>query len=236
MKTAAERPTTSIRALLPCRVLSIGLLAVLAPAVGCKARKAASPPPAAVAVDTTPSEEVPVPPPVAMAVAAAPVEEYRPACDQYQLTDNGAGALRIGDARDFVSTKCRVLTDSSAQEGEGDVRSNMVVGVNGSRLVVEIADERVYRLAVTDSLFRTTDGLGPGVAVTRLLDMPGAVVLEGVHDLSIVVDAHCGLYFRVTKPATLPENGTRWSDFLRSQPPGTPVERVVVRGCRAPAS
>jgi hypothetical protein len=235
MTTDAERRTTSTRASLRCRALSIGLLAVLGPAIGCKARKEAPPPPAA-AADSTASDEASVADPVAAPVAVAPVEEYRPACDQYQLTDNGASALRVGDPRDLVSTKCRLLSDSSAQEGEGGVRSNMVVGVNGSPLVVEIADDRVYRLAVTDSLFRTPDGLGPGMAVTRLLDMPGAVVLEGVHDLSIVVDAHCGLYFRVPKPATLPENGTRWSDFLRSLPPGTPVERVVVHGCRTPAS
>jgi hypothetical protein len=234
MKTAAERRTTSTRPSAGCRALSIALLAVLGPFIGCKARKEAPPPPAVVA-DTAPSEEAAVAAPVAAPVAAAPVEEYRPACDQYQLTDNGAAALRIGDPRDLVSTKCRVLSDSSAQEGEGGARSNMVVGVNGSPLVVEIADERVYRLGVADSLFRTADGLGPGVAVTRLLDMPGSVVLEGVHDLSIVVDAHCGLYFRVSKPATLPANGTRWSDFLRSLPPGTPVERVVVHGCRTPA-
>jgi hypothetical protein len=235
MKTAAERRTTSTRPSPGRWALSIGLLAVLGPTVGCKARKEPPPPPAAVA-DTTPSEEVAVAAPAAAPVAVAPVEEYRPSCDQYQLTDNGAGALRIGDPRDLVSTKCRVLSDSAAQEGEGGVRTNMVVGVNASPLVVEIADDHVYRLAVTDSLFRTLDGLGPGVAVTRLLDMPGSVVLEGVHDLSVVVDAHCGLYFRVPKPATLPENGTRWSDFLRSLPPGTPVERVVVHGCRSPAS
>jgi hypothetical protein len=68
--------------------------------------------------------------------------------------------------------------------------------------------------------------------VAGLLELPGALVLEGEHDLSVVVNAHCGLYFRITKPATMPANGTRWSDVVRAMPQGTPVERVVVKGCR----
>jgi hypothetical protein len=69
--------------------------------------------------------------------------------------------------------------------------------------------------------------------VTRLLDLSGALVLEGVHDLSIVVSAHCGLYFRISKPVTPPENGARWTDVVRAMPGDTPIERVVVHGCRS---
>jgi hypothetical protein len=160
----------------------------------------------------------------------------RPRCDQFTVTENGVGAVEIGDARDSVRTRCVIMSDSTAQNSEGPAQGNVVVGVGGSPLLVEIADGRVYRLAVTDPLFRTADGLGPGFAIARLLDMPGAVVLEGVHDLSIVVNAHCGLYFRIPKPATPPENGGRWTDVVRAMPEGTPVERVVVHGCRTPAA
>jgi hypothetical protein len=170
------------------------------------------------------------------APVAAPIETIRPACDQYQVTDNGVGAVQIGDPRESIRSRCIVLSDSTGQEGEGGTKGKVTVGVNGSPLEVEIADDRVYRLAVADTLFRTMDGLGPGMSVTRLLDLPGAIVLEGVHDLSIVVSAHCGLYFRITKPATLPENGGRWTDVVRAMPADTPVERVVVHGCRSSAT
>ena len=218
------------------RVLSISALALLATGVACKPRHKTPPAPAAAALaDTTPEEEVAAAPaPVVTPVAAAPSDDIRPTCDQYQFSDNGVGPVRVGDPRDMVRSRCLVLSDSTAQDGEGGMRGTVVVGVNGSPLEVEVADGRVYRLTVVDTLFRTMDGLGPGTPVTRLLDLPGALVLEGVHDLSIVVSAHCGLYFRIPKPAAIPENG-RWNDIVRAMPAGTSVERVVVHGCRSPA-
>jgi hypothetical protein len=233
MKHTAERTATRIRRTSAHRALSIGMLALLAPGVACKAKRDVPPPPAAVA-DSTPSEEPVAAEPVP--VAAAPIEVVRPRCDQFTVTENGVGAVEIGDPRDSVRTRCIIVSDSTAQNGEGPVQGNVVVGVAGLPLLVEIAEGRVYRLAVTDTLFRTRDGLGPGFAVGRLLDLPGAIVLEGVHDLSVVLNAHCGLYFRIPKPAIPPENGGRWTDVVRAMPEGTPVERVVVHGCRTPAA
>ena len=212
------------------RALSIGALALLGSGVACKARpdaKAAAP---EVPVDTaTPEPVAPAP----TSVVAAPVETVRSTCDQYTIRESGIGAVEIGDPHDALRARCIVIGDSTTTDGgDGTVRGNVVVGVNGSPVVVQIADSRVNRLTVTDSLFRTVDRLGPGIPVVQLLDLPGAVVLEGVHDLSVVVNAHCGLYFRISKPATLPESGGRWSDVVRAMPQGTPVERVVVHGCR----
>jgi hypothetical protein len=229
----AERPVASIRRTPVRRALFIGSMVLLASGIACKSRHDA-PPPVATVVDSTPAEEPVAPAPVPVAVA--PVEAIRPTCDQFTVTENGIGAVEIGDARDSVRTRCLVMSDSTAQNGDGNFQGNLVVGVNGSPLVVEIADGRVNRLAVTDTLFRTRDGLGPGVAVTRLIDLPGSIVLEGQHDLSVVVGSHCGLYFRIPKPATPPPDGGRWTDVVRALPPDTPVERVVVRGCRSPAA
>ena len=236
MKHTVERPVTSFPRAPGPRVLSICVLALLGAGLACKPRHDAPPTPPAAVADSTPVEEDAAPVPVAMPVAAAPIETIRPTCDQYQLTDNGVGPVQIGDPRESVRSRCIVTSDSTAQEGEGGVKGKVMVGVNGSPLEVEIADDRVYRLVVADTLFRTMDGLGPGTSVTRLLDLPGAMVLEGVHDLSIVVNAHCGLYFRISKPATPPENGARWTDVVRAMAPSTPVERVVVHGCRSSSS
>ena len=230
-KRTAQRAGSSIRRTAAGRVVSVGILALLASAAACKP-KPRTPPPAAAAADSTPAEEEPAPAPAPAPVAVAPVVTVRPACDQFTVTESGVGALEIGDPRDSIRERCTVVSDSTTATGEG----NVVVGVSGIPLVVEVADGRVYRMAVSDSLFRTRDGLGPGMPVARLLDLPGAIVLEGVHDLSVVVDAHCGLYFRISKPAIPPENGGRWSDVVRAMPQGTPVERVVVHGCRTPAA
>jgi hypothetical protein len=235
MKHTAERTATVFRRTSGRRALSIGMLALLGPGIACTTRHDAPPPPAAAVADSTSQEEPVAPVPEPVQVAASPVEVVRPRCDQFTVTENGVGALEIGDPRDSVRTRCVIMSDSTAQNGEGPVQGNVVVGVSGTPLLVEIAEGRVYRLAVTDTLFRTRDGLGPGFAVARLLDLPGAIVLEGVHDLSIVVNAHCGIYFRIPKPATPPENGGRWTDVVRAMPEGTPVERVVVHGCRSPA-
>jgi hypothetical protein len=236
MKRTADRIATSIRRTSGHRALSIGILALLGPGVACKARHHASPPPATAAADSTPAEQPVAPAPEQVAMAVAPIEVVRPRCDQFTVTENGVGALEIGDPRDSVRTRCVIESDSTAQNGEGQVQGNVVVGVAGSPLLVEIAEGRVYRLAVTDTLFRTRDGLGPGFAIARLLDLPGAVVLEGAHDLSVVVSAHCGIYFRIPKPATPPETGARWTDVVRAMPEGTPVERMVVHGCRTAAA
>jgi hypothetical protein len=216
-------------------VLTIAALGLIGSAAGCKARheaKAATP--AVAAVDTTPA--TPEPEPVAAAPApvfVAPVEAERPRCDQYVIRESGVAALEIGDPQSALRERCIVLGDSTATDAtDGMPRGNVVVGVNGTPMVVQIAEGKVYRITLTDPQFRTADGLAAGMPVAAMLDLPGAVVLEGEHDLSVVVGAHCGLYFRITKPATLPAGAARWSDVVRAMPAGTPVERVVVHGCR----
>ena len=217
------------------RVLTIGALALCGSVVGCKARKdAKAATPAVAAVDT--AAAAPEPEPVAPApapVVVAPVEAERPRCDQYVIRESGVAAVEIGDPQSALRDRCVVLGDSTAVDAaDGMPRGNVTVGVNGTPMVVQIAEGKVYRITVTDPQFRTADGLGAGMPVAGMLELPGAVVLEGEHDLSVVVSAHCGLYFRITKPATLPENVARWSDVVRAMPAGTPVERVVVHGCR----
>jgi hypothetical protein len=210
-------------------------LILVAAVIGCSPKADAKTAVPEVAVDTGTSESVaPEPAPVvAVPVVEAPVAPMRRSCDDYTIRESGVGAMEVGDPHDTFRTACIVMHDSTATDaGDGTVAGTVVVGVNGAPVEVQIADGRVYRVTVTSPLFRTVDGLGPGVPVVRMLDWPGAVVLEGVHDLSIVVGAHCGLYFRITKPATLPVEIARWTDIVRAMPPDTPVERVVVHGCR----
>ena len=222
-----KRTTTS-------RALTTGALVLLGAVSGCKAKHEAK---AATAAVDTAAAAAPEPEPEQVAVApepapAAPAVEVRSRCDQYTIRESGIGAVEIGDPHEEVKSRCTVLSDSLTTNDASGTSGNIVVGVNGTPFTVQVADSKVYRMTVTDAQFRTADGMGPGMPVARMLDYPGAVVLEGEHDLSVVVDAHCGLYFRITKPATVPENLTKWADYVRALPEGTPVERVVVHGCR----
>ena len=221
------------------RFIAMSVLA-LAAAAACKAKpdaKAATPPAAADTATSAPEAEPVAEPEVAAAalspMPAAPVEELRSRCDEYTIRESGIGAVEIGDPHDAIQKRCVVLADSTATaDANGTAGGSIVFGVNGAPVSAQIADARVYRLTVTDPSFRTVDGVGPGVPIIPLLDWPGAVVLEGDHDLSVVVNAHCGLYFRITKPAAGSVNLARWADVVRAMPAGTTVERVVVRGCR----
>ena len=221
---------SSIRRSPAHRLLSIGLLALLGAGVACKARDKAPVPPPQAPADTTPAEPAAPEPAPPAPVVAAPIE-VRPSCDQFQLTENGAAAVRIGDARDSLRTRCPILGDSTAADVEGNIQGTVVVGVGGSTMVAQIAADRVNGIFVTDPRFRTMDGLGPGILLGSLMQMPGALALEGVNDLSIIVNAHCGLYFQIPKPP-VPEDGKRWTSVAAEMPAGTSIERVVVRGCR----
>ncbi len=223
MKRTAETSVTSILRTRGHRFLTIGVVLLLAVGVACKAKKAPPPPPEKAAEEVV--AEPPPPPPVPVAAI-----EIRASCDRYLLVENGTGAVQMGDARDSVRARCRILGDSTTADDQG-VHGTLVIGVGSSSAVTQIADDHVNGLFVTDTLFRTSDGLGPGTPVLSLLEMTGPIVLEGITDLSIVVEAHCGLFFRIPKPAVSPQNGQRWTDVVKALPPDTRIERVVVRGC-----
>lgn len=237
IKRTAEQPVSAAPRHSARRALLIGLLTAATAGAGCKAHKAApaAPPPAATD-STVPDSAAPVPVAAAPApVVSTPAIEVRPACDQLQITENGAAALQIGDPRDSVGMRCPVVSDSSTVDGMGKAQGDVVVSAGGSTMVAQLVDGRVSRLTIADPQFRTADGLGVGVPVTQLMAMPGAIVLEGVHDLSIVVNAHCGLYFRIPKPV-VPQSVDRWADVVAGLPPGTSIEHVVVHGCRSAAA
>jgi hypothetical protein len=230
VETKVMQRTTRLSSRATRRMLAVGALAFVGSAVACKAKSDAKVAAPAVAADTVapePVEPVAAAAPEPAPVVSAPLSPISRNCSDYTIRDNGIGAMEIGEPQSGFRTGCIVTSDSAAS-GTGTV----VVGVNGAPVEVQVTDGNVYRLTVTDPAFRTVDGLGPGVSVVRLLDYPGAVVLEGDHDLSVVVGGHCGLYFRIAKPATVAVNISRWADVVRAMPPETPVERVVVHGCR----
>jgi hypothetical protein len=217
------------------RVVSIAAIALVGAGVACTTKPDAKAAVPELAVDSATPEPV-APEPVApepVPVVATPVAAMRRSCDDYTIREEGIGAMEVGDAHDAFRNSCIVSSDSTATDAnDGSVRGTVVVSVNGSLVNVQVTENRIYRLSVSDPAFRTVDGLGPGVPIIRLLDWPGAVVLEGDHDLSVVVSAHCGLYFRIAKPAMAPASLGRWTDIVRAMPESTPVERVVVHGCQ----
>ena len=229
MKRTAEQSVTSILRTPGRRILSIGVLVLLGVGVACKAKPHAPPPAQEKVTEEVLADTAPPPPPPPLPVPVATIE-VRASCDRFLLVENGTGAVQMGDARDSVRARCRIISDSTVADQQG-IHGGLVISVGSSSAVAQIADDRVNGLFVTDTLFRTIDGLGPGTLVRSLLEMNGATVLEGLTDLSIVVEAHCGLFFRIPKPAAVPQNGQRWRNVAMALPPDTRIERVVVRGC-----
>jgi hypothetical protein len=217
------------------RVVSIVALALVGAGVACTTKPDAKAAVPVVAADSATPDPVAAEPVMAESAPAVvtPVAAMRRSCDDYTIREEGIGAMEVGEAPEGFRNSCIVANDSTATDAnDGSARGTVVVSVNGSLVNVQVSENRIYRLSVADPAFRTVDGLGPGVPIVRLLDWPGAVVLEGDHDLSVVVNAHCGLYFRIAKPAMAPASLGRWTDIVRAMPENTPVERVVVHGCQ----
>lgn len=147
---------------------------------------------------------------------------------------DGIGALRIGATVDSVRRSCRVVRDTTEMRAEGLPVRILAVAALGDTVEAEVDSGRVWRIAVTSARFRTTDSLGVGVPIGRLLAVPGIRGLTGEGTLYLVSPTHCGLSFRVTNPQralradwTLP--------LLKRLPATSVVTQVLVLGCKTAA-
>jgi hypothetical protein len=106
------------------------------------------------------------------------------------------------------------------------------VDVGGETVEAEIVDDKVWRLAVSSPRFRTSDSLGVGTPLARLLELrePHGGMGEGA--LYFLSPAHCGLSFRLSENRPLPPSGQEWNAAaLMRLPPTTKVTTVLARGC-----
>ena len=113
------------------------------------------------------------------------------------------------------------------QGPEGQPSRILRVAMGGETVDVEVADDRVWRIPVTDPDMRTADSLGVGTPVAKLLELPGAAPAMG-EGTYVMSPAHCGLSFQLRGAGVV-----RTVEELRALPASVQVERMLVTGCDA---
>ena len=157
------------------------------------------------------------------------------ACGATTISGDGIGALRIGAPADSVRRQCVVVRDTTELRGEGLPTRVMTVSLGATPVEAEVVDGRVWRIAVTEPELRTSDSLGVGTSLGRLLTLRGARALTGEGEAFVVSPAHCGLSFQLSEPELdVPEDNSD-TPVLRRLPRSTTVTRVLVTGCRGAA-
>lgn len=153
------------------------------------------------------------------------------ACGMTTMTGRGIGDLRIGRALDSVRTLCAVGRDTTRLASEGQLARIVTIAIDGEVVEAEIVDEKIWRIEVRSSRFRTADSLGVGTPLSRLLVHRRARGITGEGQLFVVSADHCGLSFRLS------DNGSnaRSQDWDRAAlsrlPAATVVDKVLIVGC-----
>ncbi len=181
-------------------------------------------PPAAQPFTTTDATTPPFVPAPPLVVPAPPLG--------YRVVDGGGiGCFRVGDPVSSIGTATPVISDTVVQGMEGMMERQLRATIGGDTLMVTVSNETIRRLVVTNPRFRTTDSLGVGTELDRLLAVPGATALEGEGRLFVTVPTHCGLSFRLA--AIREGRGGTTDELVRAVlQRNTPVDQVLIIGCR----
>lgn len=147
------------------------------------------------------------------------------------LTGAGIAGLRIGRQRSDLAEECSVVSDTTEVRAEGHPARIVRVDLVRDTVEAEIVDDAVWRLAVRSPAFRTSDSLGVGTTLSRLMKFDGARPLSGEGRLFVQVPEHCGLSFELSEPASSLPPGNRDEDALASLPQDTRVVEVLAFGC-----
>jgi hypothetical protein len=153
-------------------------------------------------------------------------------CSSTLLRGTGIGALRIGATLASVRNSCNVRDEATIMGAEGMPARIAYVEANGKLVDAEIVDDKVWRLAIRIPDFRTTDSLGVGTPLSRLLELPEPRGMMGEGALYFASPAHCGLSFKLSENRPLPPSGQNWNAAaLKRLPPTTKVTEVLAVGC-----
>ncbi|MGI8619429.1 MAG: hypothetical protein ACR2L6_10130 [Gemmatimonadaceae bacterium] len=184
--------------------------------------------------DTSP-EKPPQGPPerVASVDGTTPADSStRPTCGidgRTALTPTGIGDLRVGMPVAQARARCRVLGDSVG-EAEGMPMPLLVVDLGRDTALAEPANDRIFRLRIDGSAFRTLDGLGVGSTVGDLRAKGSARVALG-EGTFILLAEKCGLSFELGEYELVP--GARFGPNMSAADiaPDSRVVRVLVYMC-----
>jgi len=163
------------------------------------------------------------------------------------LTPEGIGPLTIGLTPDSLKRVCRVIGERRISEYE---MTQFLVPVGSDTLPVHEQRGRIYWIHVRSRAFRTTDSIGVGSLLERLLDLDGLTggVGDGTdaYELNATSGPKCGLVFWVdSETATTVSQVARTNpafrlgqptgpvlDILRSRAKTGTITSIDIRGCR----
>jgi hypothetical protein len=160
-----------------------------------------------------------------------PLDAPDSSCGGTTLSGTGIGALRIGMSVDSVRALCRVLSDTTRLATEGQRARFIGVQFGAETVEAEIVNDRVWRIDVRSPSFRTSDGLGVGTPLSRLLSMKSPRGLTGEGQLFVVSPDHCRLSFRLSDNGSSARSQNWDRAALARLPATTIVDRVLAIGC-----
>jgi hypothetical protein len=152
------------------------------------------------------------------------------------ITGDSVAGVSVRSSHAVLARVARIVRDTVEEGIEAIPESIAVLVVRGDTLRAVIDSGRVYRLTVTSPRFRTSDSLGVGTSLARLLRLPNAFALTGEGAVWLQAPSHCGIAFHLSDSGTLAEGpdsvGTRQ---LQTLPASTVAEEIIVVGCATSA-
>ena len=154
------------------------------------------------------------------------------ACCTRLITGNGVESIRIGMSLDSVRRVYSVTRDTTVQldAKQRPVRQVSVL-MGRDTAVLSVQGGRVSDVMLTSRSFATTDSLGVGTTLKRLLvyAQPKGYGVGG--QLIVATAAHCGLSFYFAGRFDGLPQGFKDSTVLRRFPLEAVVDRVRIDGC-----
>ena len=152
-------------------------------------------------------------------------------CSGGTMSGRGIGDLRIGMTVASLRATCRVTGDAARPASEGQTARIISVAFPGEAVEAEIVSDKVWRIAVTSSRFKTADSIGVGTPLSRLLALNSPRGLTGEGQLFVASPDHCGLSFRLSNNGSSSPSQNWDKAALSRLPSSTVVNKVLILGC-----
>lgn len=172
--------------------------------------------------------------PTAAQIAKQLARESHRCSGRLTLTGDGVGAVRVGATVAAVRKACHIRSRKLRKGEAPPPEDSFALKVGSAVVQIEARGGRIWRVIVDDGDLRTLDQLGVGTPLSALMASAPtrAGQTEGV--IYAATAAHCGMTFALTYRPQRGEDRDNWSpEALRSLPPDTAVDRVLIAGCGA---
>ena len=181
-------------------------------------------------------DDTTVVPPVSVVPDSSPLEPAALDCGISGLpvvTDNGIGDLKEGSRVADVKARCEVVTDSEQRGVEGMMERVLVVRIQGETVRAIVNNDRVWRIEISSSRYRTSDSLGVDTPLSRIAAKRGARFFPGEGGVYGFIADHCAMSFRFSVPLRPPRGGDWTAQSIAAAHPDAVVDRLLVTRCNS---